>query len=340
MSVNETVNVRKNVTVGARSAGSFLLLWVLPVLGYILVCHALVGDTRDGPAVRSFLESVNLLYVTLGFFALCFLLERLAPYRSDWNRLTRSEANDWGLYFLAIVPAEAFARALLFAGVPWILMHLPVSPFYSFWPHGWPLWLQVVLGLMLFDLTYYWYHRLSHTNRWMWAWHRLHHASEYLVTSKGFRHTFIEWAMDIILHTTVFALAGMPPVVIFWLYVITNPIGILSHGNIAIPNLAGLGHVINLPRTHLIHHDRDLRGGMKNFSAFTMVWDHVFGTFVSPALYCPERLGVAGYSVPENLWHLWLSFLPTKIQTETRSVEASSSSSLNPNRRGSLSRST
>ncbi|MEQ9362755.1 MAG: sterol desaturase family protein [Leptospirales bacterium] len=316
------------------------MLWVIPVLGFALCCAALAGDVRQGANVRAFLTSTQLLCLMVGFFVFAFLLERFAPFRPEWNRLSRAEANDWAMYFLAIVPAEALARMVVFAAAPWLLTFVSVQLNPTFWPRAWPLWIQVGLGLLLFDLAYYWYHRLSHYWSWLWDWHRVHHTPDYLVASKGLRHTLPEWAGDIVLHTTVFALAGMPPVVIFWLYAFTIPMGVLTHANIALPNPAGLGTILNLPQTHRIHHDRDLRGGLKNFSAFTMFWDHVFRTYESPERYSPQVLGMAADWPGENLRQMWFSFLPAKGQTETRSAEAPSSSSLNPNRRGSLSRST
>ncbi|MCR9142650.1 MAG: sterol desaturase family protein [bacterium] len=300
--------LRKNVT---KPIG-FILLWAVPVAGFALIFAVLAGDIQSPGAdsrIRAFLVSTELLLLIVAFFAFCFCMERVAPYRARWNRAGLAEVHDVALYFLAIVPAETIGRMLVFIVVPWVLLLIPESLQAALWPRDWPLWIQVGLGLLIFDFVYYWYHRLSHTRDWLWAWHRLHHTPEYLVASKGLRHTLPEWGADIVLHSTAFALAGMPPIVIFWLYAITMPIGILSHANIAVPNAAGLAAIFNLPGTHRIHHDRELRGGLKNFSAFTMIWDHVFRTYESPARYRPRKLGVDGYSVPENLWRLWFSFL-------------------------------
>ena len=294
----------------ARSVSRFIVLWFVPVAAFAYTCGAVVGDVNVGQTVRIFLSSTELLCITLGFFGVCFALERVAPYRADWNQFGRAERNDWALYFLAVIPSEVVARALVFAVVPWLVAQSPVSPSH-FWPDSLPLWVQVALGLLCFDFAYYWYHRLSHEHEWLWAWQRLHHTPEYLIASKGFRHTFVEWGADIVLHTTFFALVGMPPGVIFWVYAISMPIGILSHANIGVPNLPGLAAFLNLPGAHRIHHDRDLLGGgLKNYSAFTMFWDHVFGTFVSPERYTPRSLGVTEYDVPENIGQLWFSFSP------------------------------
>ncbi len=346
MSLSLLRGVRKSVTGGVHAVVYFLLMWALPVAVFAACCASLAGDVRQGPAVRDFLASPALFGLILAFYAFCFALERGAPFRSEWNQTGRPEANDWGLYLLAVVPAETLGRSLVFACTAWIMALRPESGLFAFWPAQWPLWLQVGLGLLIFDLVYYWYHRFSHEWNWLWACHRLHHTPERLVVSKSFRHSFPEWGLDIVLHSSVFVLTGMPAEVVFWLYAITIPIGFLSHANIAIPMATPFASIFNLPQTHRIHHDRELRGGLKNYSAFTMFWDHVFRTYESPSRYQPARLGIADYSVPENLGSLWFSFLPEKgrsrrrSQTDTRSVDALSSSSLKPNSRGSLSRST
>lgn len=51
--------------------------------------------------------------------------------------------------------------------------------------------LDTVWGLSLLfvavEFTYYWYHRFSHTVRWMWASHAVHHSPEELNVLASFR---------------------------------------------------------------------------------------------------------------------------------------------------------
>lgn len=302
----------------------FLVLWALPVGTFASALLTLAGELSNPGQLELFLAAPEFVAVSLGFFLVCFALERVAPYRAQWNRLGRAEAHDWWLYVSALGPAEFLARSLAFAGSAWLMRDVQAWPWFlspiavgSLWPEGWPFWIQLLLAFLIFDFVYYWYHRLGHDDRFLhgmlWRWHRLHHTPEYLIAQKSFRHSFPEWGADVLLHTSVFLLLGVPEQVVLTFYAITIPIGVLSHANLAIPHLPVLGDWLNLPATHRVHHDRELRGGMSNFSAFTMFWDHVFGTYVSPREYTPEALGLHadGQEEPiaERPLSLWVSFM-------------------------------
>ena len=51
---------------------------------------------------------------------------------------------------------------------------------WSFAPVHWPLtdWRTWVVGFFAVEFAYYWFHRLSHRVRWMWASHAVHHTPE------------------------------------------------------------------------------------------------------------------------------------------------------------------
>lgn len=319
-----TGRLYRNLRAALRPCAIFLVLWALPVGLFASALLMLAGELNNASELEFFLAAPEFVAVSLGFFLLCFVLERVAPYRSQWNRLGRAEANDWWLYVSALGPAEFLARSLAFAGSAWLIQNLQVWPWPlhsievgSLWPAHWPFSIQLCLALLSFDFVYYWYHRLSHDagflNCILWRWHRLHHTPEYLIAQKSFRHSFPEWGVDVLLHTSLFLLLGVPAQVVLTLYAITIPIGVLSHANLAVPYLPILGDWLNLPDTHRIHHDRELRGGMSNFSAFTMVWDHVFGTYISPRDYTPEVLGLhvntQEESIAERPLSLWVSFM-------------------------------
>ena len=45
-----------------------------------------------------------------------------------------------------------------------------------FWPHKWPIALQVFAMLLVADFFRYWIHRLAHTNSILWKFHAVHHS--------------------------------------------------------------------------------------------------------------------------------------------------------------------
>jgi sterol desaturase/sphingolipid hydroxylase (fatty acid hydroxylase superfamily) len=62
-------------------------------------------------------------------------------------------------------------------------------------------WWAFVLCFFLEDLSYYWFHRISHESRWFWASHVVHHSSQHYNLSTALRQnwtgivsgTFIFW---------------------------------------------------------------------------------------------------------------------------------------------------
>ncbi|MBU4356329.1 MAG: sterol desaturase family protein, partial [Proteobacteria bacterium] len=50
-----------------------------------------------------------------------------------------------------------------------------------------PLWVQVAAGVLLMDLTFYYWHRLNHTRPLLWRFHNVHHADPDMDVTTSFR---------------------------------------------------------------------------------------------------------------------------------------------------------
>lgn len=295
------------------------------VLYFILVTGFALAYTRLAfalPEPAKFLSDPWIGLSSLWLVLIVIALERLLPYRKDWNVLRVNERNDWLHLVFALLPSEVVGRSLALMAVLALRDFLPVFQNLP-WPTDWPFALQVLLGMVIFDFLYYWYHRAMHTVPWLWPIHRLHHTPENLTVTKGFRHTFAEWGVDVFLHTLVLTLCGVPTAVFVWIMAITLPITLLSHANLALPPARPLEWLLNVPTVHRVHHHQDLRTGNSNYSAFFMLWDHVFGTYSDPALHPPEKLGIAR-PLPERFVAQWLSFLwePREPRDETGAAPA------------------
>jgi hypothetical protein len=51
-----------------------------------------------------------------------------------------------------------------------------------------PVWLELVVGVLLFDVLIYWTHRWSHTVPLLWRFHAVHHSTRHLDWVSGFRN--------------------------------------------------------------------------------------------------------------------------------------------------------
>jgi sterol desaturase/sphingolipid hydroxylase (fatty acid hydroxylase superfamily) len=94
---------------------------------------------------------------------------------------------------------------------------------------------------------------------------------------------------------------GVDARVILVISIVSTLIGHLNHSNLYV-SWGPLRYVINSPRMHVWHHDRDWpadRPHGVNFGVCLSVWDWVFGTAYWPAVdespeQQPQRLGFAG----------------------------------------------
>src|SRR5207248_9190433 len=48
------------------------------------------------------------------------------------------------------------------------------------------------LALIANDFFYYWFHRLQHSSKWLWAEHELHHSDEHVNVTTSLRHHWLE----------------------------------------------------------------------------------------------------------------------------------------------------
>jgi len=152
-------------------------------------------------------------------------------------------------------------------------------------------WLSFVLVLFAEDLTYYWFHRLSHRCRFWWAAHINHHSSQHYNLSTALRQTWTGGLFQWVLWLPL-ALIGFPPALIvfqkgaslvyqFWIH--TETIRRLPWWFEA---------VMNTPSHHRVHHATNPRYLDRNYAGVLIVWDKLFGTFVPEDEREPCRYGI------------------------------------------------
>ena len=146
---------------------------------------------------------------------------------------------------------------------PW---HLPADA-----PWVW------VAGLLLYDLCYYWRHRLGHTCALLWAAHVVHHQSEDYNLSTALRQSATNWVGEWLFYLPL-ALLGLPPLVfaavalidlLYQYWVHTQQIG----------RLGGFDRWFCAPSNHRVHHAVNERYLDRNYGGVLIVWDRLFGTY-------------------------------------------------------------
>ena len=142
--------------------------------------------------------------------------------------------------------------------------------------NNWWTWLIIFLGD---DISYYWYHRMSHQVRFLWASHMVHHSSEKFTLSSGLRipwtsnltGTFLFWAWMPLIGVepaTVILMKSISVIYQFWMHTET------------IKKLPGWYEaVFNTPSHHRVHHSSNVEYLDKNHAGTLIIWDKLFGTF-------------------------------------------------------------
>jgi sterol desaturase/sphingolipid hydroxylase (fatty acid hydroxylase superfamily) len=172
--------------------------------------------------------------------------------------------------------------ALLSAGAFVVHAATEVLALPRLWPAAWPVWVQLALVAVLFDVGLYAMHVLSH--RWPWAWrlHAIHHSAERLYWLNGERRHPLSAALMAAPGLLVLALLGAPPVIVSaWLAVVAVHLA-FQHANLDY-RLGPLRRWIAGAETHRWHHKREYEDAQVNFGEFLLVWDRLFGTFAEPA---------------------------------------------------------
>ncbi len=150
-----------------------------------------------------------------------------------------------------------------------------------------------VVLFLLVELVYYWHHRASHTVRWLWATHSVHHSPTRFNLTAGIR---LGWTGAISGHFLFYvplALIGFHPLAIAAMLGANLGYQFFIHSELS-PRLGPLEWVLNTPTHHKVHHACNEECLDRNFGGTLIVFDRLFGTFAAPPKDEPLRYGLAG----------------------------------------------
>lgn len=136
-----------------------------------------------------------------------------------------------------------------------------------------------VVGLLLYELGIYIWHRTMHRSDFLWrTFHQVHHSAERLDTYGAFFFSPLDMVGWTILGSICFALTvGLSPQAITVTLLTATFLGMFQHANIRTPRW--LGYIVQRPESHTIHHARGIH--KHNYSDLPL-FDILFGTFYNP----------------------------------------------------------
>jgi sterol desaturase/sphingolipid hydroxylase (fatty acid hydroxylase superfamily) len=161
-----------------------------------------------------------------------------------------------------------------------------------------PLWLQLVLAALLYELLRYSMHRVQHIVPFLWELHSYHHSVTDLKASNTFVSHPIDYALRNILPPVILAFVGFDPAAIVFGVSLVTAASLMSHCGAGL-HAGWLNRVFVTPEVHRWHHSAKVPDGHKysvNYGVGLVVWDRLFGTY-----YLPMKDGVPVQ--PDKLGH-------------------------------------
>lgn len=159
--------------------------------------------------------------------------------------------------------------ALLYAAV-WIYNVVPWRIELNWW--------TLIPCFILYDLSSYWSHRISHFNRFFWATHVVHHSGEHFNLTVSFRQSWVQHFKLVFFLPLAFT--GFHPVIFF----VAGQLSVLYQFWIHTEHIKKLHPVIEYifvtPSHHRVHHGSQDKYLDMNFAATFIIWDRIFGTFI------------------------------------------------------------
>lgn len=256
------------------------------------------------------------LYFNFAYFSLAltlFILERLRPHAQEWLPSDGQEWADMGHTLLTKSFVQILAITVTLLGITHLMGN---TGGLGIWPEHWPVWAQVILGLVVAELGLYWGHRLAHEWPLLWRFHAVHHSVKKLWFFNTGRFHFVDTLKSVLLSLILLALAGAPESVLMWFGAITAYIGLLTHCNIRMRS-GWLKYLFNTPTLHRWHHSTDLHEGNKNYGENLVIWDLLFGTFYDDEKRQPPiNIGINDAMPKKFLGQLTTPFHWEKFQSE------------------------
>ncbi|MGB1170524.1 MAG: sterol desaturase family protein [Flavobacteriaceae bacterium] len=226
--------------------------------------------------------------------------------------------NDFSIELISLITLPTFIQPGIFLFVFWAMGFF--FPGFEDYFLTSSIWWHILAFLVLDDMSQYWWHRFSHTNKTMWKLHRPHHVVEEMGVLVTYRNAILYYAlMPGIWFSAILIYLGMGYVYLFYLPIKLVVI-LFAHSEtkwdrflyrykILNPVAWVIERTISTPSTHFAHHGLTAEDGVShpngNYGNLLFIWDVIFGTSKITRKY-PTRFGAWNQS--KEPWYVQLFF--------------------------------
>lgn len=254
---------------------------------------------------------MNLIVLAVPFFILAIVLEwlyGLARHRNTYRLNDSISSLSLGVL--------SQARRFVTLGVGGYVYYL-VTRYFSLPLMDSGHWFTWVLALVLYDLCYYWLHRLGHERTILWAAHVAHHQSEDYNLTTALRQTSTGFLLGWIFYIPMYLL-GIPAQVVVTVGAINLIYQFWVHTE-HVPKLGWYEWIFVTPSNHRVHHAQNDRYMDRNYGGIFILWDRLFGTFQEEQADDPPVYGIRGALKSWNplraLTHIYVDMFRDSLRT-------------------------
>ncbi|WP_027330141.1 sterol desaturase family protein [Marinimicrobium agarilyticum] len=259
-------------------------------IGFSLIALALGGYRVPVGSVEPRELSLGvdwLILAFLGSVVIFLTLEKLLPkYREQV--IMRPEW-DVDLFYFCFNHL-AISAILIFSNYHASHFHWAISQDVQATIQSIPIWLQVALIILCADFVLYWEHRAYHEIKLLWPVHAVHHSVEHLDWLAGSRGHFVQVFSERAMVMIPLYLLGADEAALNAYVVFAALQAVLIHCNTRLP-FGPLKYVFVTPQFHHWHHSSEKPAIDTNYSAHTVIFDRLFGTYHFPGEHWPAEYG-------------------------------------------------
>jgi sterol desaturase/sphingolipid hydroxylase (fatty acid hydroxylase superfamily) len=213
----------------------------------------------------------NIILIAIPFFILAMLLELFISVKKNIKIYTSKDAFASIAMGLGNVLLGFISKVIVFACFYFVYENFRFSTI----PVAW--W-SFVLLFFADDISYYWFHRISHEKRIFWASHVIHHSSQHYNLSTALRQTWTGGFYSFIFWLWL-PLIGFHPEMIILQMAISLLYQFWIHTQTIDKMPAWFELIFNTPSHHRVHHGSNPIYLDRNHAGIMIIWDRLFGTF-------------------------------------------------------------
>ena len=228
-------------------------------------------------------EYLNILIWVIPFFFFFILCEYIATTSHHKHVYKWKDLRASGTFGIGTVLLTPLIKAFITTGLFFLAFEFfnPIKEgnrinIFGYESFEWQ-WYAWVICMFLDDFIYYWFHRLNHTVRILWAAHIVHHSSRHFNFGTGVRNGWFTLFYKPLFYMWIPALGFRPEMVLICMGI--ESLWQFQLHNQFIPKLGFFDTFINSHTMHQVHHARNIEYLDKNHGGFLNIFDRIFGTW-------------------------------------------------------------